>query len=77
MYVAAVILFLIPLTMIFVAWRNALPDDAKFDDQDWRFYCFRAALAFVTLAVLSSICFRISWTYNGGDPHGLMPNPGL
>ena len=77
MYIATIIFFLIPFSLIFVAGRGELAGDTKLSNQDWRSYCLRAALLFVTLAAVSAMCSFLSRTYNGGSPHGAIPSPGL
>jgi hypothetical protein len=77
MYIASVALFLIPLSIISIAWRRELAVGTKLDDQDWRSYCLRAALLFVTITAVSAMCSFLSQTFNGGSPHGAMPSPGL
>jgi len=77
MYVATVILFLIPWSILLIAWRVSLKSSDELTNQDWRSYCLRAALIIATFATSTAMGFSLSWTHNGGSPHSLMPQPGL
>ena len=77
MYVATVILFLIPWSILLIAWRGSLKSRDELTKQDWRSYCLRAALIIATFGTLTAMGFFLSWTHNGGSPHGLMPQGGL
>ncbi len=77
MYVATVILFAIPWTILWFAWRGFLKDRLQSPHDDWRFHIEQAALYLATLASLATMLFFFSWTHNGGSPHGGQPPPGL
>jgi hypothetical protein len=72
MYVATLILFLLPLSLLAAAWRSL-----KSSNGTWRLHSLTAAVVLGTLATLTSMVFWLSWTHSGGSPHGLMPLPGL
>jgi len=77
MYVATVILFLIPLSILSVAWRGSVVSGKDVEQQDWRSHCLKAALVIATFAAVMAMAFSLSFTHSGGSPHGLMPPRGL
>lgn len=77
MNVAIFILFLIPWSILFVAWRGAVKTGKLSSHQDWRSSCLKLALIVATIATLTAMGFNLSWTHNGGSPHGMTPGPGL
>jgi hypothetical protein len=77
MYVITVVLFVIPLSIVGLAWRGELRRSKQPALLDWRSYCMKLALMVASIATLSAIGFWLSWTHNGGSPHGMMPTPGL
>lgn len=77
MYVITVVLFLIPLSILVVAWRGELRSSKARAHLEWRSYCMRLALIVATIATLTAMGFWMSWTHSGGSPHGMMPAPGL
>jgi hypothetical protein len=77
MYAITVILFLIPLLLVSAAWRGELNSAKQRSDRDWRSYCMWLALIVGTTAIMTALGFWLSWTHNGGSPHGMLPAPGL
>ena len=77
MYVATVILFLIPWSILLFAWRDFLKTERESTHKDWRSYFQKAALIVATLATSTAMIFFLSWTHSGGSPHGGQPPPGL
>ena len=77
MYVATFVLFLIPWSIICVAWKGSLKRDKEPSHQDWRSYMLWAALTMGSLATVTAMGFFLSWTHGGGSPHGGTPKPGL
>ena len=77
MYVTTVVLFLIPLSILGIAWRGEFGRRKELAHPDWRSYCMRLALVVASVATLTAMGFWLSWTHNGGSPHGLMPATGL
>jgi hypothetical protein len=77
MYVITVVLFLIPLSILGIAWRGEFGRCKEIAHLDWRSYFMRLALVVGSVATLTAMGFWLSWTHNGGSPHGLMPAPGL
>jgi hypothetical protein len=77
MYICSSILFLLPCSLLLVAWSRVFksgPDSAR---PNWRTYCLKAAVLVASLVTLASMAFIASWLSNGGSPHGLDPAPGL
>src|SRR5580704_532700 len=52
MYVATVALFLIPWSILLIAWRGSLKSRDELTKQDWRSYCLRAGLIIATFATV-------------------------
>jgi hypothetical protein len=77
MYVATLILFVIPWSLIWLGWKTSLKNSAKPNQPSWRSLTLQASLAVGVLAVLTAMGFFLSWTYQGGSPHGGEPKPGL
>jgi hypothetical protein len=77
MYVMTVVLFLVPLSILGIAWRGEFRTSKEITHLDWRSYCTKLALAVATIFTLTALASWLSWTYNGGSPHGMMPRAGL
>jgi len=77
MYVATVILFLIPWSILRFAWIDFLKKERESTHKDWRSYFQKAALIVATFATSTAMIFFLSWTHKGGSPHGGQPPPGL
>ena len=77
MYVAMLILFMIPTAILSVAWVGPEKKNDRASPPQWRSECARFARIGATIALLASIGFETSWTYNGGSPHGMTPPRGL
>jgi hypothetical protein len=77
MYAITAALFLIPLSILGIAWRGELKKGRNAASLDWRSYCLRLALVAGGTATLAAIVSSFSWTHSGGSPHGRMPPPGL
>jgi len=77
LYVISGILFLIPSSLLGAAWRRAVQNKQVAVRPNWRMYSFQVALFLATITTLSSMFFFVSFFYNGGDPHGMGPSPGL
>jgi len=77
MYVATVILFLIPWSILRFAWIDFLKKERESTHKDWRSYFQKAALIVATFATSTAMIFFLSWTHTGGSPHGGQPPPGL
>jgi hypothetical protein len=77
MYAITLVLFLIPMSILAIAWRDELKIGKDLGHRNWRSDCLRLALFAATIATLTAMGFWISWTHSGGSPHGMMPGPGL
>jgi hypothetical protein len=77
MYVATVILFLFPLSILSAAWKGSLVSVKDVERPHWRSHFQKAALIIATFATVMAMAFSLSFTHSGGSPHGLMPPPGL
>lgn len=77
MYVAIVILFVIPSSILWFAWRGFVNGRVQSAHSDWRSHVELAGLYLATVAVLATMLFLLSWTHSGGSPHGGQPPPGL
>ena len=77
MYICASILFLLPCSLLLVAWRRVFKSGPDSTRPNWRTYCLKTAVFVASFAALSSMAFIVSWLNNGGSPHGLDPTPGL
>src|SRR5262252_3403171 len=77
MYVATVILFLIPWSILRFAWRDFLKSAKESTHKEWRLYFQKAALIVAAFATFTTMVIFLSWTDSGGSPHGGEPPPGL
>jgi hypothetical protein len=77
MYIATCLLFLLPSSLLWGAWRSSFKNSKELSAEDWRFYCERIALISASLAIPAAVGFFLSWIHNGGSPHGLLPGDGL
>lgn len=71
MYAATVILFLIPTSLILIAWMRARRrwDANRF--LGWRERCVIAGMVVGSCAILAGLLKNLLWWRAGGDPHGL------
>src|SRR5215813_5348293 len=77
MFIAALILFLLPCSLLWAAWKRYLRSAAGPQIPLWRTYSGKAALLVATFSTLLELIFYFSWFHNGGSPHGLLPKPGI
>ena len=77
MYAITVFLFLIPISILGFGWRDELRREKEVARRDWRSNCLSLALFVASCATITAMGFWLSWTHNGGSPHGLMPEGGL
>jgi len=71
--IAAIVLFLLPCSLLWAAWARFARIAVEAPPQSWRAYCGKSALI---LAICSTL-LELVFFYNGGSPHGLMPTPGI
>jgi hypothetical protein len=76
MYVATIIVFIVPWSILVAAWARSIQTDPEIQGHDWRWYCMRAALMVGTIAASAAAAFMFSWSHSGGSPHGMSPAPG-
>jgi hypothetical protein len=77
MYITAGVLFLIPCSLLCVAWSRSVRASRESERAEWRRYCVNAALLAASTTTLTSVAFIFSWLLSGGSPHGMDPSPGL
>ena len=77
MFVATVILFLVPSAFLAAAWRRYLRSASDIRMFTWRAYCSVAALLLAACSTILELVFFFSWFHNGGSPHGMSPAPGI
>jgi hypothetical protein len=77
MFIVTVVLFLLPCSLLWAAWRRLIGNTIETPTRTWRIYCGRAALRLAICSMLLELVFYYSWFHNGASPHGLMPSPGI
>lgn len=77
MFIATVVLFLLPSSLLWAAWRRYVRSKIETPTPSWRMYFSSAALILAVCSMLLELVFFYSWFHNGGSPHGLMPSPGI
>jgi hypothetical protein len=75
MYVVSSILFVLPFSLLWTAWKRRLRIDPG--QSQWRMRCLNAAVVVSGVGMLLAFAFVISWLHSGGNPHGMGPSPGL
>jgi hypothetical protein len=76
-YIAATILFLIPLLLILCACIRVARSRREETDRNWRTVCRTAALFLAMVAIATGIVSNFSWLHNGGSPHGMGASSGI
>jgi len=76
-FIVTLVLFLLPSSLLWVAWRRSVRSASEAPPPRWRAYCGKAALILAVCSMLLELAFFYSWFHNGGSPHGMMPSPGL
>src|SRR5437764_11082532 len=71
------VLFLLPCSLLWTAWRRSARSAREAPPQSWRAHCGRSALILAICSTLLELIFFYSWFHNGGSPHGMMPSPGI
>jgi hypothetical protein len=77
MFIVTVVLFILPCSMLWVAWGRYIRSTVETPTPNWRTYCGKAALTLAICSMLLELIFFYSWFQNGGSPHGMMPAPGI
>jgi len=76
-FIATMVLFLLPCSLLWAAWRRSVRNSGEAPARTWRAYCGKAALILAACSTLLELVFFYSWFHNGGSPHGMMPSPGI
>jgi len=76
-FIVALLLFLLPGSLLWVAWTRSIRNAAETQIPKWRDYCGKAALIIAICSSLLELVFFFSWFHNGGSPRGMMPAPGV
>lgn len=76
MFVISVVLFLLPCSLLWKAWRGFTRTDSA-QTSDWRVFFGKASLIAAVCSTALELVFFYSWFHNGGSPHGMMPDPGI
>ena len=71
MFVAAIVLFLLPCSLLWAARARFARSAVEAPPQSWRMYCGKSALILAICSTLLELVFFYSWFHNGGSPHGL------
>jgi len=77
MFIATIVLFLVPSALLAAAWRRYLRNARDTPMSTWRAYCGVAALLFAGCSTILELVFFFSWFHNGGSPHGMLPASGI
>jgi hypothetical protein len=77
MFIATMIFFILPSYLLFAAWKQSVINSQEVPFPAWRFFIGRTDLFIAVLSTLLELAFFASYFYNGGDPHGMGPSPGL
>ena len=77
MLIATLVLFLLPCSILWIAWRRSVAIGSEINSPSWRMHRGKAALILAGVSTLLELVFFFSWFHNGGSPHGMMPSPGI
>ncbi len=77
MFIVTMVLFLLPCSLLWAAWRRSIRNAREPAAPSWRAYCGKATLILAAFSTLLELVFFYSWFHNGGSPHGLMPSSGI
>jgi len=75
MYVATVILFLLPSLLLTLSWKTFIRDQTAL--VRWRAGITTATLLLALLSTVIHFAWNISWLHAGGSPHGMGAGPGV
>jgi len=76
-FIATAVLFLLPSSLLWAAWRRYIRSKIETPTPSWWMYFSSAALILAVCSMVLELVFFYSWFHNGGSPHGLMPSPGI
>lgn len=77
MLIATLVLFLLPCSVLWIAWRRSVAIGREINSPGWRMHFGYASLILAGVSTLLELVFFFSWFHNGGSPHGMMPSPGI
>jgi hypothetical protein len=77
MYIVTVVLFLIPGSIILVAWIGAIRYRHESVVQNWRDHCVTGALIVGSCAIPMGMAENLAWLHVGGNPHGMRAPIGM
>lgn len=75
-YVLSGILFLLPCSLVYFAWRSLFRAEKAPTLANWRMITTRAAIGVAIISTLLNVLWNASWLYCGGSPHGMGAAPG-
>jgi hypothetical protein len=76
-FIVTLVLFLLPCSILWVAWKRSAIIANETGTPSWREYFGKAGLTVAVFSTLLELIFFFSWFHNGGSPHGMLPSPGL
>jgi len=76
-YVATVILFLLPCSLLFFASIGLIRQERLVVLPRWRKYMTMTALLTAGVSTIVHLVWNFSWLRCGGSPHGMEAGPGL
>jgi hypothetical protein len=74
-YIALAILFSLPCSLLYLAWRCFSRADCA--AEVWRRYIALGALLLAVAATAMHTIWNASWLHSGGSPHGMRAGPGI
>jgi hypothetical protein len=77
MFLTTLVLFLLPSSLLWAAWKGFGRATRKTPSPKWRQYFGIAAIVLALCSTVLELVFFYSWFHNGGSPHGMMPSPGI
>lgn len=77
MFVVALVLFILPCSLLWLAWKRSAQSRHGAEPVLWRIRCGDSALVLALCSTALELVFFYSWFRNGGSPHGMMPGPGI
>jgi len=77
LYIASVILFLLPWSLLFGSWSSFRRARSVAPLPVWRRLLVCAALLVAFTSTVLNMVWNASWLHNGGSPHGMGAGPGL
>jgi hypothetical protein len=76
-YIGSAILFLLPCSLLFFAYKDLVQTKTIVPLPTWRKYFVQGALGIAGLATILNVIWNSSWLHSGGSPHGMRAGPGF